>query len=473
MGERVALPRLVVAGLAGDAGKTVASIALALALRERGVPVRGFKKGPDYIDPAWLTWATGQQARNLDTYLMGAELARSWFVRHAIAAGINLVEGNRGIYDGTDAGGTHSTAELAKLLAAPVLLIVDAAKVTRTAAACVLGCQTLDPDVRFAGVVLNRVAGSRHARLLREAIEATTELPVVGTIPRIEGRRLPPGRHLGLVTPQEHSGTELLADDLREVAGSLDIDRLMAIARQAPALDAIVAVDEGPLPGTPVRIGYLFDSAFTFYYPENLEALEAAGAVLVPISALGAPALPPDLGALYIGGGFPETHAATLAANGPFLASLRDAASRGLPIYAECGGLMLLSQAIWWQGRRYQMAGVLPFEVGMQARPQGHGYTQLVVDRANPFFPEGCMLKGHEFHYSRLLAAPGSVPTACAVLRGSGCLAGRDAVLINRTFACYTHLHAVATPQWATGVADAARRFIEGASTDAAGSPIG
>jgi cobyrinic acid a,c-diamide synthase len=452
-------PRLVIAGLAGDAGKTLVSVALALVLRDRGVPVCGFKKGPDYIDPAWLAWATDQPTRNLDTCLMGAELARGSFVEHAISHGINLIEGNRGIYDGSDARGTHSTAQLAKLLAAPVVLVIDGAKVTRTAAACVLGCQALDPDVRFAGVVLNRVAGSRHERVLREAIETTCEIPVLGAIPRADARRLLPGRHLGLVTPQEHGETEDLGRELRAIAGSLDADRLLAVARQAPPLHPQSPLREAPPPGSPVKIGYLLDSAFTFYYIDNLEALEAAGATLVPISALGAPELPPDLDALYIGGGFPETHAAALASNRSLLKAIGQAAGRGLPVYAECGGLMLLSRAIWWQERKYPMAGVLPFEVEMQSKPQGHGYTQLVVDRPNPFFPEGTSLKGHEFHYSRVLAGPGTAPTACSVLRGSGCFAGRDGVVVNQTFATYTHLHALAAPQWATGVVRAARLF--------------
>ncbi len=453
-----AFPRLVIAGMAGDSGKTLACVGLARALRDRGIPVRAFKKGPDYIDAAWLTWASGQPARNLDTHLMGCDVARASFATHATSSGVNLIEGNRGVYDGGDARGTHSTAQLAKLLAAPVVLVVDAAKVTRTAAAWVLGCQALDPDVRFAAVLLNRVAGARHGRGVREAIEATCELPVVGTIPRADAQALLPGRHLGLVTPDEHSGTSQLAEELRDVTQSIDVDRLLAIARGAAPLEARPAAVERRATESVVRIGVLRDSAFTFYYPENLEALEARGADLVPISALTSADLPADLDALYIGGGFPETHAAALAANVPFLHALGDAATRGLPVYAECGGLMLLSQAIWWQQRKYPMAGVLPFDVEMQARPQGHGYTHLVVDRPNAFFAQGTVLKGHEFHYSRPMASAGSVPTACAVVRGSGCLAGRDAVVVGHVFASYTHLHALATPEWADAVVSAAAR---------------
>jgi cobyrinic acid a,c-diamide synthase len=466
------LPRLVIAGLSGDAGKTLVSVGLALLLRDRGVPVRGFKKGPDYIDAAWLAWATGEPARNLDTWLMGPDLARAAFVEQGIDDGLNLIEGNRGIFDGIDEKGTHSTAELAKLLHAPVILVVDATKVTRTAAACVLGCQALDPDVRFAGVVLNQVAGPRHERVLRDAIESTCELPVLGAVPKASSQALLPGRHLGLLTPEEHAIKDVLESELRDLLRPvIDVDRLVAIAQQAPRLEAHAFEAElarsvgrelgRPREGDagPVTIGYLLDSAFTFYYPENLEALEASGATLLPISALAESDLPRDLGALYIGGGFPETHAAALTANVGFLRAIRHAVGRGLPIYAECGGLMLLSQAIWWQQRKYPMAGVLPFDVEMMASPQGHGYTQLVVDGPNPFYEPGASIRGHEFHYSRVLNGAGTVPTSCNVVRGTGCFPGRDGVVVNQAFACYTHVHALATPEWAAGMIAAARRY--------------
>lgn len=456
------LPRLVIAGLGGDSGKTVVSVALALAMRDRALPVRGFKKGPDYVDAAWLRWATASPARNLDTCLMGPDAVRTSFVSTAVDDGLNVIEGNRGVYDGSDAHGTHSTAELAKLLLAPVVLVVDASKVTRTAAALVLGCQALDRGVQFAGVVLNRVGGARHERVLREAIETICGLPVLGIVPRVEGEGLLPARHLGLVMPQECRPTGEMADRLREAAKALDVERLVAVAREAPPLNPTACPERGRREsGRMCRIGFLADSAFTFYYPENLDALQTAGATLVPISALTAPELPPDLDALYIGGGFPETHGALLASNARFLESLNGAAAAGLPIYAECGGLMLLSSGIWWQQRRNPMAGVLPFDVEVLPKPQGHGYTQLVVDRRNPFFPEGTVLKGHEFHYSRIVPEGHEIQTACAVTRGTGCLPGRDGVVVNRTFASYTHLHALATPEWAVGLVTAARRFAE------------
>ena len=453
------MPRLVVAGLSGESGKTLVSLALLLEAVERGIPVRAFKKGPDYIDAAWLAWASGKPARNLDTHLMGFRPVVHAFAWNGLSSGLNVIEGNRGLYDGLDACGTHSTAELAKALDAPVVLVLNATKVTRTAAALVLGCQKLDPQVSIAGVIVNQVAGSRHGRIVREAIESACGVPVLGVIPRAEAGALLSSRHLGLVTPSEHAQREVLARSLSDrVARYLEFDRLLEIARAAPQLPFPPLADPPAPTGEGLTIGYLNDSAFSFYYPENLEALRAAGAHLVSISALTAASLPDSLDALYIGGGFPETHARELSANAGFLAALRQAARAGLPIYAECGGLMLLARSIAWRGSKYPMAGVLDFEVGVCDSPQGHGYTDLLVDTDNPFFSVGTRLAGHEFHYSRIVPHGDAPPTACAVLRGAGCFPGRDAVLSEsgNVWASYTHLHALATPEWAQAIIHAA-----------------
>jgi cobyrinic acid a,c-diamide synthase len=420
--------------------------------------VRAFKKGPDYIDPAWLGWACGRPARNLDTFLMGFDGAAGSFARHADPQGLNLIEGNRGLYDGADARGTHSTAALARALSAPVILVVNAAKVTRTAAASVLGCRMLDPELRIAGVVLNRIAGERHAAVLREAIEDVCGIPVLGALPKAAANLLP-ARHLGLVTPLECAGiAELEREIVRFADGRLDLEAIWKIAADvpAPAAPAAITIARG---GVRVPIGYLRDRAFSFYYPENLEALEAAGAELVQVSSLLPNPLPRGLRALYIGGGFPETHGTVLAANTELLGSLRAAAAAGMPIWAECGGLMALARTIRWGGDRWVMAGVLPFEVEVLARPQGHGYTVLRVDRSNPFLPLGTELRGHEFHYSRI--AGGQRPeTACAVLRGAGCYDGRDGVIAGSVWAGYTHLHAIGAPEWASALVRAAHNWV-------------
>jgi cobyrinic acid a,c-diamide synthase len=456
-------PRLVIAGLGGDSGKTVVSLGLLLLARERGLSPAAFKKGPDYIDAAWLTWAAGRPARNLDTYLMGPEEASASFRRHAASGCLSLVEGNRGLYDGADAQGTHSTAELAKLLDAPVALVVNATKVTRTVAALVLGCQRMDPGVRLGGVVLNQVSGRRHESVMRRAVEETCGIPVLGVLPRAAGDLLLPGRHLGLVTPQEHPGVAQARDNLLAlVRPGLDWEALLNLAQSAPRLEAApLAESPPPAPARSVRIGFVRDSAFTFYYPENLEALEALGAQLVPVSALEEACLPENLHALYIGGGFPETHGASLSANRSFLASLRRAARAGLPVYAECGGLMLLCRSLLWEGKRHEMAGVLPFDVEVCPRPQGHGYADLEVDAPNPFFSVGTVLRGHEFHYSRLVDSPSPPSTACKVLRGAGAFRGRDGLVQGSVWASYTHLHHLGSPAWSRGLVEAAARRRE------------
>lgn len=453
------IPRLLIAGLSGGSGKTIVTMGLLLLLRRAGVDVRAFKKGPDYIDPAWLAWASAHPARNLDAFLMGAGPARAAFQRHAVFDGINLIEGNRGLFDGVDAAGTYSSAALAKTLEAPVVLVLDATKMTRTAAALVLGCQKLDPQVSIQGIVLNNVNGERHERILREAIESACPVRVIGALPHLAQNPLPE-RHLGLVPPEEHDEMERVGERLLAwMEGSLDLDKLLSIARGAPPLEASVEERRTLPDARGPRIGYLRDAAFSFYYPENLESLENAGAELVQISALKATALSADLHALYIGGGFPETHARALSANTSFLAWLRQACGDGLPVYAECGGLMLLARSLYWEGIRYPMANVLPVDVEAFAKPQGHGYSELLVDTPNPFFHRGTILRGHEFHYSRVVSDPGALSSSCAVVRGTGCLPGRDCLVMLNVMAGYTHLHATATPEWAAGIVAAASEF--------------
>jgi cobyrinic acid a,c-diamide synthase len=457
-----AIPRLLIAGLSGGSGKTIVSMGLLLQLRRAGIEVRAFKKGPDYIDPAWLAWASAHPARNLDTYLMGSAKVRASFLRNSVPEGINLIEGNRGLFDGFDAAGTHSSAVLAETLTTPVVLVINATKMTRTAAALVLGCQKLDPGLSLCGVVLNNVNGPRHEQILRTAIESACSVPVVGALPRAAGNPLPE-RHLGLIPPEESNGMDRVEQNLLSLVETrLDFDALLSIARSAPPLE--VQAEQRPyLPDARgLRIGYLRDSAFSFYYPENLEELERAGAELVPIPALQAPSLPGGLHALYIGGGFPETHAQRLSGNTSFLESLRRACESGLPVYAECGGLMLLAQRLIWKGTHYPMAKVFRCDVEVFDAPQGHGYCELSVDQPNPFFPQGLVLRGHEFHYSRIVACAEPLQSACALIRGTGCCPGREFILSGNVMAGYTHLQATATPEWVEGFIDAAREFSSG-----------
>lgn len=457
-------PRLILSALKGGGGKTTVSLAMLAAWRSQGLRAVPFKKGPDYIDAGWLARAAGRTCRNLDPFLMGWEPVLSLFGRMTEDRSVALVEGNRGLFDGLDRAGSISTAELAKRLRAPVVLVIDCTKVTRTVAAMVLGCLKFDPEVRIGGVILNRIGGERHRRMVEDCLTESVGLPIFGSIPRF--RKELPERHMGLVTHLEHPEVEESLGWLRGLAQDhLDLEGLLALASSAPPLELPrEAPRTKPATGERVRVGVIQDSAFQFYYPENLEALTAAGAELLMISALDEDGLP-ELDGLYIGGGFPETHAELLAGNRAFRESLKSAARRGLPIYAECGGLMLLGRSLTMEGRTFPMTGVLEIEVAVEKRPQGHGYTKVRVDRPNPFYPLGTEIKGHEFHYSRVTDLKGSEENLVfKVERGQGVAGGRDGVVRGNVLATYTHVHAMGTPAWASGLVEAARRWRSGST---------
>ncbi|MBM4315833.1 MAG: cobyrinate a,c-diamide synthase, partial [Deltaproteobacteria bacterium] len=383
-------PRVLFSALRGNSGKTFLTIGVGACLTLRGKALSPFKKGPDYIDAAWLEMATGRPCYHLDLFLMGKEGLLSSFMTHVQNADGALVEGNRGLYDGMDQKGSYSTAELAKLLKAPVIMVADCSMATRTVAATILGCQHFDPEVAIKGVILNRTGGQRHEALIRSALEERCGVPVLGALPRIE-EKIFPERHMGLVPPREHPGARrAIEETARIVDGQIDLDRIWEIARDAPAVE--IGIPDGRQEGRPLcsperlKIGFIRDSAFWFYYRDNLERLEELGASLVPCSALGDKEIPP-VDALYIGGGFPESHAAALAANKDFRKSLREAVEAGLPVYAECGGLMYLGKELLVEENIYPMTGVFPFRSVLDKRPQGHGYTILDVDAPNPYFP--------------------------------------------------------------------------------------
>jgi cobyrinic acid a,c-diamide synthase len=420
-----------------------------------------FKKGPDYIDAAWLTSAAGASCRNLDLFLMSPPAIAASFADAARGADLAVIEGNRGLFDGMDAQGTCSTAELAKLLRSPVLLIVDCTKSTRTIAALVLGCMQLDPEVAIGGVILNRTAGPRHESLVREAIEGACRIPVMGAIPR-DSRPCLPERHLGLVPPQEHTERSRAIERIVElVERHVDREAILDLAGRAPPLH--VPAPHAPVATTEssevVRIGVFKDEAFQFYYPENLEALTRAGGRLLEISPLRDAELP-DVDALYIGGGFPEMLAAALSENTSFLTSVRRAVEDGLPVYAECGGAVYLGEQLHFDGKRHAMAAALPVSFAFQPRPQGHGYTILETVEENPFFPVGESLRGHEFHYTYMQSSTGSDLTfAFRMHRGHGIDGQRDGLCHRNVLACYTHVHAIGIEHWAPSIVRAAVRF--------------
>ncbi len=453
---------MIISALRGGSGKTILSIGVIAAWKQQGKTVIPFKKGPDYIDAGWLALAAGQPCYNLDSYLLDQTQLLKSFIRHATPTGISVVEGNRGLYDGIDMKGSTSTAELSKLLGLPVILCLDCTKSTRTMAAVLLGCLHFDAEVSIQGVVLNRVAGSRHEQILRSSIEHHCGIPVIGAIPAMDSQF--PERHMGLVPTPEHDWAAGSVNAITRVVNEcVDLDRLEAMARQAldikvpeyPSIDRIE-----PVSLKKPRIGIIRDSAFQFYYPENIEALTLEGAELVFLSPLTQEHLP-DLDALYIGGGFPETHARLLAENICFRSELKHLAEAGLPIYAECGGLMYLGKEIVLDDVAYPMAGVLPVVFGLSQKPEGHGYTMVTVDGKNPFYPEGMEIRGHEFHYSWVASFEETADCRLvfSMKRGTGFLNHRDGVCYKNVLATYTHIHASGTSAWARALVGNAVKF--------------
>jgi cobyrinic acid a,c-diamide synthase len=462
--ERMEFPRIIIAALRGGSGKTILSIGIIAALCNQGKSVAPFKKGPDYIDAGWLALAAGRPCFNLDSYLLSESDNLKSFLFHSKACHISVIEGNRGLYDGIDLEGSTSTAELAKLLKAPVVLCVDATKMTRTMAAVVSGCLQFDRQVMIKGVILNRVANSRHEKKLRDSIEHYCQIPVLGAIPKL-GTQYFPERHLGLVPTPEHNWAKDSIDAITRIADQhINLEAIVEIANNAPVIakskaklvsaeSAISKSNKDFAPQQPKpRIGILKDSAFQFYYPENIDALVAAGAEVLFISPLSMQAMP-DLDALYIGGGFPETHAQQLAANKRFAKQLKALAENDLPIYAECGGLMYLGEKLVLEGKSFPMVGLLPLAFDFYKRPQGHGYTILRVENQNPYFSVGSEIKGHEFHYSRVAEWTGAeMELVFHVDRGVGITRHRDGIVFKNVLATYTHIHALGTPQWANAL---------------------
>lgn len=455
-----ASPRIIIAALRGGSGKTILSVGLIAAWKEKGIQIAPFKKGPDFIDAGWLTFAAGRPCYNLDPFLMTDPQILQSFSVHSGDSDVSVIEGNRGLFDGFDLEGRCSTAELGKLLQAPVILIADVTMATRTIAALVMGCQRFDPALNIAGVILNRVARSRQESLVRNSIEKYCGIPVIGAIPKLK-EELFPERHMGLVPHLERKYAEKAVAWARStVEKNLDLEALWSLSHQAAPLNR-EDQDLGPAAfessdTDPPRIGYINDKSFWFYYPENLEALKSLGAALVKINSLEEKALP-DLDALYIGGGFPETQAQALADNKSFRDSLKDEIQNGLPVYAECGGLMYLGESLLLKEKTYPMVGALPLHCVMEEKPQGHGYTMLEVQGNNPYYPLGETLKGHEFHYSRpIMGRAEEFKPVFKVLRGRGVDGDRDGLCKRNLLATYTHVHAAGNDMWGKGLFRAA-----------------
>ncbi len=399
--------------------------------------------------------------------MMGFPVIEKSFLKNADNNGINIIEGNRGLFDGVDGKGTHSTAELAKLLQSPVIIVQDISKVTRTAAAFILGCLKLDPQIKIEGVILNRTAGERHINIVKEAIEGETGIPVLGAIPKLPDKFILPSRHLGLIMPDEfESKTGILNEFKNIIEENVDVSKIYSIIQNAPPIEHNLEVNSR-LPvsdADKVTIGYFKDNSFSFYYPENLEMLEEAGAKLIPLSSTERFDFKlhqnlKSLDAIYIGGGFPEINLKDLSANIEMSFALKEMVEQGLPVYAECGGLMYLANKVMWREKEYQLAGILPIEIQMHKKPQGHGYTEAVVDHENPFFEKGVLIKGHEFHYSQIYEHAPCIKSSLSVIRGKGSIDKRDGLIYKNVFASYIHIHALATPEWVKGMIKSAKQY--------------
>ncbi len=441
------MPRFFISAAHKSSGKTVVSTGLAAALSQ-SQDVRAFKKGPDYIDPMWLSAASGSPCYNLDFNTMPEAEILALYTSRA-QGDISMIEANKGLYDGVALDGSDSNAALAKLLKAPVVLVIDTVGTTRGIAPLLVGYQAFDPDVNIAGVILNKVGGPRHEAKLRAAVEAYTDIPVIGAIGKHAELEIGE-RHLGLTTPAETGAFKAKIARIGAIVGSsVNLGTLRTIAATAPALPA--AMPPRIASGPKLKIAIARDTAFGFYYADDLEALEAAGAELVFFNAITDAHLPKADG-LFIGGGFPETQMQKLEANTALRADIKAKIEAGLPTYAECGGLMYLCESLSWKGETCAMVGVVRGDAVMNGRPQGRGYTRMKA--RGGLWDSGTEVLAHEFHYARVDNLPESTVFAYEVLRGHGIDGKNDGVMAHNMLAGFCHLrHSEATP-WAA-------RFVE------------
>jgi cobyrinic acid a,c-diamide synthase len=450
--------RLMIAAPQGRSGKTTVAIGLCATLRESGMKVKPFKKGPDYIDPSWLTTAAGIPCSNLDLFMSDLATVAKGFRDDCEGMDLALIEASMGLYDSPMEDGEGSSAWLARALQVPIILVINCSRMTRSAAAMVCGYINFEPGTPVAGVILNHVGNPRHERTIVKSIEHYCGIPVLGAMPR-DDRLIIRERHLGIVPLQEQAEAATVIDRIGSVFKHyVDIDRILDIARRqiaAPFGLAMTGTNNVIAKGAAtkqsatmqVKIGVLADKAFSFYYPENLEALRQNGAQLIYIDSFRDNHLP-AIDALYIGGGFPELYAAELEANTGLRGDISAGVESGLPVYAECAGLMYLCRSVLSGGRAYKMCGVIPADAAIEKKPQGHGYVSAEVTGRNPYFPAGTPLRGHEFHYSRLLNA-GRMHCAYRITRGNGIDGENDGFIYKNVLASYMHLHARGMPSWA------------------------
>ncbi len=444
------MSRLLISAAHKSSGKTTITVGLCAALAAKGMWVQPFKKGPDYIDPMWLTQASGHGCFNLDPYLTSEAQIKATFSRYAAAADISIVEGNKGLYDGLALDGSNSNAALAHLLDLPVVLVLDARGMTRGVAPLILGYQAFDPRIRIAGVILNQLGGARHESKLRAVIEHYTDVTVLGAVAH-DPQLAVMERHLGLMPSHEaHDPAQIVQTIGQRIAAQVDLPQLLSVAAAAPAWPSLPAVSPSCFQSSArLRIGVPQDKAFGFYYPDDIQAFNDAGADIVPFNTLTDSSLP-DVDGLFIGGGFPEVFMSELAANAAMRNSIRIAIEKGLPVYAECGGLMYLARSLRWNGHTCPMVGSISADVEMRPRPVGRGYVTLQTKSTAPWSSgtEGSVVRGHEFHYSDLVNVDADTQFAYQVTRGHGVDGQHDGIVYRNVLASYAHLRTAAGSNW-------------------------
>jgi len=444
------MPHLLISAAHKSSGKTTISIGLCAAFKQRGAIVQPFKKGPDYIDPMWLSRAAGRSCYNLDFHVSSRTAITETFAQHMQGADLGIIEGNKGLYDGLDLDGSNSNAALATLLKAPVVLVIDARGMTRGIAPLILGYQSFEPDIHIGAVILNHVGGYRHEEKLRRVIEHYTDAAVLGAVHQASEIEIVE-RHLGLMpsseTDQRDEIIQRIADTVEE---QVDLDRVIELAATAPKTIsktlAVTTVGSDPK----LRIGIAQDAVFGFYSAGDLERFRQAGVELVPFNTLTDKALP-DVDGLFIGGGFPETQMDALERNKSLRQAIFDFIEAGGPVYAECGGLMYLARSLSWNGKEYEMVGAIPADCVMCDRPQGRGYVRLRQTSDAPWgeLPAGSTgIAAHEFHYSKLENLEDDIQFAYEVLRGTGINGHDDGIIYKNLLASYTHLQDTDRYHW-------------------------
>jgi cobyrinic acid a,c-diamide synthase len=442
--DEVRTPRLVIAGTASNVGKTILTAGLIAAFKARGLTVQSFKVGPDYIDAAYLAHVSGRPCRNLDSWMLGEGALRQVLAQGALGADLALVEGMLGLFDGRGGSREGSTADVARIIKAPVVLVIDVGAMSESAAAVALGFKTYADSPKIAGVLLNNVRSDAHRRAAEDAIWDIAKLPVLGALRTMPQLDIPQQKR-GLLPVTENKEWDRMIGVLSEtIERDLDLDLLLRIANKAELVPLVPKkLFQGkPDAGRTVRLAVAYDDAFNFYYPENLELLEERGAQIVPFSPLEDEHLPQDAAGVYLGGGFPEIFVEPLAKNRAMAESIQRAHRSGLPIYAECGGLMYLGRSLRTDsGTKHSMAGVIPVDVEMDGEIHRFGYRQILTLEDSILSPRGQFYRGHEFHWSRITGHDGDLKPAYQMQNSEGDIIGYEGFVAPNLLASYVHLH--------------------------------